>query len=138
MLLFFFVVALYKKVKGWHLALIDMEDEMPIENEKGNAGSNYDRLAAKPNWLHILAAKLCPFLKLVLPVKRIVVISYIYVAIDTTAIGFKRRKVYISVLIKTFTHPVNIPKPPQNVVSSSSALANSPAFVCPSRTPTSA
>nr|GEU99918.1 hypothetical protein [Tanacetum cinerariifolium] len=75
MLLFFFVVALYKKVKGWHLALIDMEDEMPIENEKGNAGSNYDRLAAKP---------------------------------------------------------------PQNVVSSSSALANSPAFVCPSRTPTSA
>ncbi|PWA89109.1 transcription regulator [Artemisia annua] len=34
--------------------------------------------------------------------------------------------------------PVNIPKPPQNVVSSSSALANSPAFVRPSRTPTNA
>nr|GFA29221.1 transcription regulator [Tanacetum cinerariifolium] len=33
---------------------------------------------------------------------------------------------------------VNIPKPPQNVVSSSSALANSLAFIRPSRTPTSA
>ncbi|GKC90462.1 arginine--tRNA ligase, chloroplastic/mitochondrial, partial [Tanacetum coccineum] len=31
----------------------------------------------------------------------------------------------------------NSNRPPQNVVSSSSALANSPAFVCPSRTPTS-
>nr|GFA01405.1 CCR4-Not transcription complex subunit 1-like [Tanacetum cinerariifolium] len=48
---------------------------MPIDDEKGNGGSNYDRLAAKP---------------------------------------------------------------PQNAVSSSSALANSPAFVCPSLTPTSA
>ncbi|GJZ36081.1 hypothetical protein Tco_0581898, partial [Tanacetum coccineum] len=102
-----------------------------------------------------------------------VVISYVNAAIDTTAIGFKRRtnidvhlsyafgsdlllahtnhtrklldlyvspsdkEVYTSVLIKRFTHPVNIPKPPQNVVSSSSALANSPAFVHPSRTPTS-
>ncbi|GJT36125.1 phosphoacetylglucosamine mutase [Tanacetum coccineum] len=72
-----------------------------------------------------------------------VVISYVNAAIDTTAIGFKRRsypsdkEVYTSVLIKRFTHPVNIPKPPQNVVSSSSALANSPAFVRPSRTPTS-
>ncbi|GKB55739.1 phosphoacetylglucosamine mutase [Tanacetum coccineum] len=47
------------------------------------------------------------------------------------------KEVYTSVLIKRFTHPVNIPKPPQNVVSSSSALANSPAFVRPSRTPTS-
>nr|GEW59076.1 CCR4-Not transcription complex subunit 1 isoform X1 [Tanacetum cinerariifolium] len=34
--------------------------------------------------------------------------------------------------------PVNIPKPPQNVVSSSYALANSATFVRPSRTPTSA
>nr|GEX42030.1 phosphoacetylglucosamine mutase [Tanacetum cinerariifolium] len=67
-----------------------------------------------------------------------VLISYVNAAIDTTAIGFKRRKVYTSVLIKRFTHHVNIPKPPHNVVSSSSALANSPAFVRPSRTPTSA
>nr|GEW80831.1 hypothetical protein [Tanacetum cinerariifolium] len=36
-----------KKVKGWHLALMDTEDEIPIEDEKGNGGSNYDRLAAK-------------------------------------------------------------------------------------------
>ncbi|GKA97611.1 hypothetical protein Tco_0825505 [Tanacetum coccineum] len=46
------------------------------------------------------------------------------------------KEVYTSVLIKRFTHPVNIPKPPRNVVSSSSALANYPAFVRPSRTPT--
>ncbi|GJX14941.1 hypothetical protein Tco_0206699 [Tanacetum coccineum] len=32
----------YKKVKGWQLTLIDTEDEMPIEDEKGNG-----RLAAK-------------------------------------------------------------------------------------------
>nr|GEX31831.1 probable tRNA (guanine(26)-N(2))-dimethyltransferase 1 [Tanacetum cinerariifolium] len=60
-----------------------------------------------------------------------VVILYVNVAIDTTAIGFKRKTAPTN-------DPVNIPKPPQNVVSSSSALANSPAFVRPSRTPTSA
>ncbi|GJV25908.1 hypothetical protein Tco_1378603 [Tanacetum coccineum] len=37
----------YKKVKVWHLALMDTKDEMPIEDEKGNGGSNYDGLAAK-------------------------------------------------------------------------------------------
>nr|GEW92477.1 hypothetical protein [Tanacetum cinerariifolium] len=45
---------------------------------------------------------------------------------------------YGQVVAASTNDPVNIPKPPQNVVSSSSALANSPAFVRPSRTPTSA
>nr|GEU35398.1 E3 ubiquitin-protein ligase COP1-like isoform X2 [Tanacetum cinerariifolium] len=57
------------------------------------------------------------------------VISYVNAAIDTTAIGFKRRTAPTN-------DPINIPKPPQNVISSLSVLANSPAFVRPSRTPT--
>nr|GEX35969.1 CCR4-Not transcription complex subunit 1-like [Tanacetum cinerariifolium] len=56
---------------------------------------------------------------------------------EETPIDETIKEVYTSVLTKRFTHPVNIPNPPQNVVSSSSALANSPAFVRPSQTPTS-